>query len=330
MRYFLLILIGVFCVNTPAFADSNQIYKDLTALAQSVGQAQDRMTIINSKLSNIEAERDALNEDLNAERFKLVKYMHNLHRDEKTPLYLHFLASKHSFLGRYYDYRTRKSRIDIAKLNVLNSIRTYTELTDKIEAIKNYKHEQELLRLTIDAGLEDLKTLRKSPQNNAHSEQLASMVKELKEKNKDLNSLIEGLLDLPALKNNQALGKALEFILPVSGIVEKPYSPIHSGVTMNAMPQAIVHAPETGNVIYADDYKNLGPIVIINHGQGYISTLQGLNDIFVTLGQHVKKNDPVGILGAENMGSNRNGAMLYYELRYNGQTTNPITEMSGL
>jgi septal ring factor EnvC (AmiA/AmiB activator) len=116
----------------------------------------------------------------------------------------------------------------------------------------------------------------------------------------------------------------LSFVLPASGVVSGQKS-----IMIKTRPQSIIVSPARGLVLFSAPYKRLGHVIIIDHGQGYISTLRGMGQVFIEAGQDVQQGTPLGIIEQEKTGTIANGAMLYYELRYNGNIINPLTLLSG-
>jgi murein hydrolase activator len=99
------------------------------------------------------------------------------------------------------------------------------------------------------------------------------------------------------------------------------------GLTIKSRPDAIVIAPQGGQVAYAGEFRGYGLLLIISAGEGYHFLLAGLGRIDVTVGQHVLAGEPVGQLGPE--GFQRDGAReggapeLYVELRQKGEPIDP-------
>lgn len=58
--------------------------------------------------------------------------------------------------------------------------------------------------------------------------------------------------------------------------------------------QAQVIAPFDGSVIFAGPFRGYGNLIIIEHGQGYLSLLAGLETIDAELGQMLLAGEPVG------------------------------------
>lgn len=95
------------------------------------------------------------------------------------------------------------------------------------------------------------------------------------------------------------------------------------GITIQSKSGAIVTAPVAAKVIFADNFKLQGSIVILNPAGKYYVVLSGLGIINVSPGQNVAMGEPIGRM-APGVGL-RN---LYVEFRKDKQTTNPNTWLS--
>jgi septal ring factor EnvC (AmiA/AmiB activator) len=99
------------------------------------------------------------------------------------------------------------------------------------------------------------------------------------------------------------------------------------GLTIKSRTDAIVIAPQGGQVAYAGEFRGYGLLLIIAAGEGYHFLLAGLGRIDVTVGQHVLAGEPVGQLGTEGFpreGAPAGGAPeLYVELRHRGEPIDP-------
>ncbi|MBV9555319.1 MAG: peptidoglycan DD-metalloendopeptidase family protein [Alphaproteobacteria bacterium] len=93
------------------------------------------------------------------------------------------------------------------------------------------------------------------------------------------------------------------------------------GVTLAALPRAVVVAPFDGRVLFAGAFRDYGLILIISHGGDYHSVLAGLGRADVTVGQWVAAGEPVGSLA--DAAANAGSASLYMELRRGGYPVNP-------
>jgi murein hydrolase activator len=83
---------------------------------------------------------------------------------------------------------------------------------------------------------------------------------------------------------------------------------------------AEVHAVAAGRVAYADWFKGYGLLLIVDHGNGWMS-LYGFNDsLLKNVGDAVKTDDAVATLGRS---GGQASPALYFELRQNGQPKDP-------
>lgn len=89
------------------------------------------------------------------------------------------------------------------------------------------------------------------------------------------------------------------------------------GITIASRNQAQVISPFDGNVIFSGPFRGYGNMIIIEHGDGYLSLLAGLEMLNVELGQMLLAGEPVGQMPVE--GSSE----LYVEIRKNNQPINP-------
>ena len=115
-------------------------------------------------------------------------------------------------------------------------------------------------------------------------------------------------------------------VAPVSGsIVERFNEKDRFGLTVNGLrfaaragAQAV--APYDGQIVFAGSFRTYGPILIVEHSDGYHSLIAGLARIDVVNRQWVLAGEPVGIVGIEESP----GARLYLELRLDGRPIDPL------
>ena len=95
-----------------------------------------------------------------------------------------------------------------------------------------------------------------------------------------------------------------------------------SGLLIGANTGATVKAVANGKVVFADWMNGYGLILIIDHGNGYMSLYAHNEALLRDAGDDVRRGDPVASVG--NSG-NQSRPGLYFELRRNGQPVNPGT-----
>ena len=125
--------------------------------------------------------------------------------------------------------------------------------------------------------------------------------------------LAKGQLPLPAQGTRRvAFGERMP-----SGISSK-------GAVFETRQGAQITAPCDGWVLYADEFRSYGKVLIINGGNGYHIILAGLSQIDVQLGQFVLAGEPVGTMSTAPKGKAQDNApVLYVEFRKEGRPVDP-------
>ena len=92
-----------------------------------------------------------------------------------------------------------------------------------------------------------------------------------------------------------------------------------NGLRFAARAGAQAVAPYDGQIVFAGSFRSYGPILIIEHTDGYHSLIAGLAQIDVVNRQWVLAGEPVGIVGK----TETPGPRLYLELRRGGRPIDP-------
>lgn len=95
---------------------------------------------------------------------------------------------------------------------------------------------------------------------------------------------------------------------------------VWKGVFYNTVP-APVSSIASGTVTFAGELEGYGKVVVLNHGDGYVSIYSGLNEIDIAQNYAVNAGSKIGTSGT--LPSGETG--LYLEVRYNGQVMNPLS-----
>ena len=81
-----------------------------------------------------------------------------------------------------------------------------------------------------------------------------------------------------------------------------------------------VHAVAAGRVVYADWLRGFGNLVIVDHGDGYMTVYGNNEALYKPAGSIIKAGEPIASIGASG-GSEESG--LYFEVRHHGQAQDP-------
>ena len=113
------------------------------------------------------------------------------------------------------------------------------------------------------------------------------------------------------------------FVWPASGRVTQEYWSGHRAIDIGAFIGAPVKAADSGYVISASNGWNTGygNMVLIDHGNGFVSLYSHLSSIFVRQGESVALGQQIGAVGST---GNSTGPHLHFEIRYQGIPRNPF------
>ena len=141
-------------------------------------------------------------------------------------------------------------------------------------------------------------------------------------------SLRRALQDMPMGKLDRPL-KSLKGKLswPVAGRIVRNYgerlavgNARSRGLLIATNPDSEVRAIAKGRVAFADWLRGFGLLMIIEHGDGYMSLYGHNNSLYRGVGEWVEQGDVIAAAG--NSGGQRSSS-LYLELRKNGRTIDP-------
>ncbi|MFS1523242.1 murein hydrolase activator EnvC family protein [Microbulbifer sp. 2304DJ12-6] len=92
------------------------------------------------------------------------------------------------------------------------------------------------------------------------------------------------------------------------------------GVTIRAAEGEPVRAVHRGRVVFSDYLRGQGMLVILDHGNGYMSLYAHNQSLTRSLGEWVENGDTIARVG--NSGGNAHSG-LYFEIRYRGKALDP-------
>ena len=228
---------------------------------------------------------------------------------------------------RIEDYRADRARLDV----VLSDLETQQASLRALQAALHGKatdlREARSSKQSILAGLQKRQTLQK--------EMLGDLVQVEQEVRALLDRLarpdssgpvpslgfarFRGLLDWPARGR---------LAVPFGNMRHPRFSTIvpHPGIDIASAPGQEVRAVFDGRVVFSDWFKGYGQMVVIDHGDGYLSVYGHVDERLVSAGQDIKRDDPIARSGA---GGSFEQPGLYFEIRHDGRPEDPAGWLRG-
>jgi murein hydrolase activator len=212
----------------------------------------------------------------------------------------------------------------------------------QIDAIRARQQQLQALGLEIDQESARLEVLQDDDQHaladlsRARAERalaLTAISREVKSRDQELAALkhqeqaLEALLaDLARVLQDFPTGGAQNFSQlrgllpwPVTGHLVARTHDAQNGVLIDAAKGAVVRAPYSGRVVYADWLQGLGLLLIIGHSGGYMSLYGHAEVLYKSVGDWVAPGDVIASLGD----AEGKPAQLYFEIRQGRKPLDP-------
>jgi len=308
----------------------------LAEVAKDVRALDDKLAAQQADLDKLDAERTKLETALKSQRDALAALLRSayaLGRNEELKLLLQqndVAAIARVLAYNRYFQRARVGRIDQLSVDL-------EDLAKVQESIRTKTAELEATRNARAAEGDKLETERSEREKLV--EELDSKLKEqgarvaaLGKDEKALTSLIEKLRDVFADIPKQLSGaepfasQRGRLAPPVAGKVVRGFGAVDesgrksSGLLLAAKSGTAVHAVSHGRIVFADWLRGYGLMIIVDHGDGYLS-LYGCNETLLKdVGDWVNAGETIATSGASG-GQKTPG--LYFEVRAKGQPVDP-------
>ena len=207
----------------------------------------------------------------------------------------------------------------------LSSFKTIAELNkeldDKLVDYKKKKNNLSMKLTSLEKKINEVAKLQKKVKVDV---KLKVKEKRYKEKAKNLNELVQGV---KRKKIKKKLTNFSKVKFPVQGKIisnfgeGKDIRKSKNGLVFKVIEDSFVTSPINGMVVYANQFRSYGNLVIIENDQGYYSILSGMKKIMISSGNEVFIGEPIAKISAES------NSQLYFELRLNGKIINPKSKV---
>ena len=153
---------------------------------------------------------------------------------------------------------------------------------------------------------------------------LAELKKESETQTADLIKSSQQFINDSGMRFSKAKGK---LSMPARGSIitafgeQKVKGVSSKGIIIRTRNLAQVISPYDGTVVFSGPFRGYGNMIIVEHGEGYLSLLAGLETLDVEPGQLLLAGEPIGVM------SERGEPKLYVELRKDNHPIDPLPWM---
>lgn len=320
----------------------NEVQADLQDSKSAYYDTIDRLGSAKARLSEIRSKLKQANLKYRHTQKVLGKRLREIYLEGDMG-YLVVLLGAQSF-SAFLDHSRYLTIIINNDSRLLEQVRSLkAELESQTQAAQDMVEEINQLKRGQEQRMERLASIEKSRSNlladiQSQRDSVASYVTELEGSTKELEAKLRATISsqqvirfYPGSAGGARQRGTGRFITPAAGPITSPYGyrvhPIfgtmrfHSGIDIGAYYASAILAADSGTVIDAGWMGGYGNAVIIDHGGGY-STLYGhCSQLYVSVGQGVRKGQQIAAVGST---GNSTGPHLHFEVRINGNPVDPL------
>jgi len=324
-------------------AERDRLTRELRTTEKSVSEAQAALEDLRqqraasaTQRAQLEAQKRAREADLARSRTELagqLRAAYLIGREE--PLKLLLSQGAPAQAGRMFAYYSYFGRARALKIQAIEAdLQRIGQLDGQLQAedakLASLQQAQQAQVSTLEQARS--RRLQVLASISARTQTRAERLARLRRQRSGLESLLAQLrraaASLPAQNpGNSPFGHLRGRLpLPVAGRIIERFGEVRAGGLkwqgdlFATRLDAPVHAVSQGRVIYADWLAGLGLLIIVDHGDGYMS-LYGHNDrLYESVGEHVAAGQTIAEAG-DSGGSAR--PELYFEIRKEGKPLDP-------
>jgi len=233
----------------------------------------------------------------------------------------------------YYQYfsEARVELIDTVEQNIARILETEASINKIQRALENSHKSLKTQKAALDKDKSKRKQILSSidQQLKKQGGDLSRLEGEASQLQKLISSIREILIETPEPKlDRRTFAKRKgDLAWPVKGKVaklfgkqKKPSNLQWQGIMIYAPAGNHVRAVSHGRVAFADWLRGFGYLIIIDHGNSYLSLYGHNESLFKSAGEWVEPGDIIGTIGSSG-GQQKPG--LYFEIRKKGKPQNP-------
>ena len=337
------------------------IESSISVVNAKLRELGDKRAAVQAQLNDLEQQSQQLSAQIERQQQQLSRllYQQFVHGNDDA-LHLLLAGSDPNQSARERYFLTLLSR---EKANLLDTMRDTLKEKKRLTDTARDKNE-ELATIEKQQQTERAALLAKQKERQVMLAKIAGRIKAQKKQidtlrgnEKRISRLIDGLARLairpkskhsepapaprrgriargPDLSNVSGAFAALRgsLHLPVRGVIADRFGSQHGdrtttwkGIFIRAAEGGDVHAVAAGTVVYADWLRGFGNLMIVDHGDNFLSVYGNNQSLLREAGTEVKAGESIATVGASG-GNEESG--LYFELRHQGQPFDPLLWIS--
>ncbi len=325
--------------------ERNSVELEIESNEKAINAAESNIAALQSKIQNsqnrlleLEAESKTVNSKKQEQQTLIAQYIRTAYLSGKQE-YLKLLFNQENIsqsarMLRYYQYfnQARSHKISEFEANLLKIESISREIRETSINLTSQRDqlliEQDSLFTRQNQRTRLLSELEATLENS--SNELSRLELQYKEMELLIQELSRTILNLSLGTEGEdfaSLRGALPW--PIEGRLLNGFGDRYElgdlnweGVTIAGLAGTNIHAIHHGRVVYADWFSSSGLLLIIDHGDGYMSLYAHNQSLYKEVGEWVNNGEIIAAIGNTG-GRSENG--VYFEIRYNGEAQDPVS-----
>ncbi len=304
--------------------------------ARQIFSTEEQISLLNKRLSELNKKISRNNQQLIVQQQLLsgqLQASYSIGRQEYIKLLLNQQnPATISRIMSYYDYFHEARSQQIAEVNrLLQSIindKQQISLTTQTLQNKQYQLQSEKKILLEQQSERNVLVAKLNTDIISKDKRLDNLLTNKKNLTLLITKLKQALDDIPVLPTEKPFSKQRgKLYWPAKGKVKKLFNHWRSvgkvkwqGHIIKAKEGVPVHSVSNGRIAYSDWLRGYGLIIIIDHGDGYMSLYGHNQTLLKEVGDWVESSEIIATVGSS---GGLKSAGLYFEIRHDGKPSNP-------
>lgn len=310
-----------------------QLEQQMATVASELNRTQEQLNDAQGRINDLQSQAQALERQLSQQRKLLEKQLDTAYRVGEHD-YLRLILqqqepSKFERVLGYYGYfnRARLAEIDAIAQTQQQLQQVRSDVLTQQEELERRKKQQRQQQGVLKAQQDEQKQLikRLNREQSADQQRIAELKQDQEALEQVLAAIRSALRDEPRLEGLSALKGKLSW--PAAGKVQRVFGRARSGgvtwkgIVINAADGEPVRAIADGRVLYANWLRGYGLLIVLDHGDGYMSLYGHNQTILPAVGDIVRANETIALVGQS---GGREEPAVYFEIRVKGDAVNPV------
>ncbi len=238
-----------------------------------------------------------------------------------TRMLRYYASFNDSRLTRLATYQQTLNELSVTTAGITDTTRSLQkrsiELEEQLVSLTHSRESRADILLALEAELA------------SRSDQLVQLVQDRQHLENLITEINRIVSDIPAPEELMPFAQAQgELPWPLAGSLLNRFGASYSegnlqrqGIIISAAEGSAVRAIHPGRVVFADWLRGSGFLLVIDHGQGYMSLYAHNQGLLKQSGDWANRGEAIAAAG-NNAGMDSPG--IYFEIRHNGQAQNPV------